>query len=599
MALAPALLKKPITPVPAPAPVAPPAVSSTGLIYNPATGQYQAPPAPAPIPQTGIKSAPTPAPTPSAAPAPYVPKTGQAGVVASAAGAPVYPTGQSVLDFFASKLTTAQKFQNIRGVVRIAGNPTAITIGTGGGLISTPEELLSKGFSEGDVQEITPEVAQQLGINVKDVYARTGPERTAADTQKTKEATTSGDQGAVQGEITGINDKANADAQAEADAISATTTKVDLSGSTKLVEKITKMLDDQANAPAPTSMKTEYLNERAKLNVGGLETELAGLDAEIAKLDADFSTSEEGLEQRQVSMGQIRRRQTATSIQYQREKRDLVVERNGVANQLNMKYGVLDTMVKLADMDIDNAREAYNTKFNQAIALTNLIRGIDNDAKTDADRKADNARAMLTVQIDLLKSGNIDYASLDASQKANITALEIAAGYPVGTTQFIHATIKDPIISVAGSYVGTDGYKYTQIMTKKADGSTSFVEMRSENKEKGPAGPGATEAQRDYAWAGGEAATGMTPAEWITRKDDDDKLTEPENLRDVTSKLATYLNKNTGTKDDYVSPETYKQGKNAWITDGYSGEDFDKSFKSFVNPDHYKDYGFSAAKWRE
>lgn len=54
-------------------------------------------------------------------------------------------------------------------------------------------------------------------------------------------------------------------------------------------------------------------------------------------------------------------------------------------------------------------------------------------------------------------------------------------------------------------------------------------------------------------------------------------------------KLATYLSGLTG-KDGYVAPTDYKAAKAAWITDGYSGKDFDAIFGLYVNPSHSEDY---------
>ena len=61
-------------------------------------------------------------------------------------------------------------------------------------------------------------------------------------------------------------------------------------------------------------------------------------------------------------------------------------------------------------------------------------------------------------------------------------------------------------------------------------------------------------------------------------------------LRDNTQKVGAYLTGRAGT-DKYVEPSDYKAMKNAWVSDGFSSYDFDKTFSNFVNPKRAVDYG--------
>ena len=73
-------------------------------------------------------------------------------------------TAQEILKQF--QITPEQQTQNILGAVRIGEGQQVFTLGTGGGPIESPQQLLSAGFREDQVQSISAEEAQSLGIQV-------------------------------------------------------------------------------------------------------------------------------------------------------------------------------------------------------------------------------------------------------------------------------------------------------------------------------------------------------------------------------------------------------------------------------------------------
>ena len=71
-------------------------------------------------------------------------------------------TAQEILGLF--ETTPERTAQNVLGAVRIGGQQQVFTLGTGGRAIETPEQLLTAGFREEEVLEVTAEEAAQLGI---------------------------------------------------------------------------------------------------------------------------------------------------------------------------------------------------------------------------------------------------------------------------------------------------------------------------------------------------------------------------------------------------------------------------------------------------
>ena len=360
-----------------------------------------------------------------------------------------------------------------------------------------------------------------------------------------------------QAEIDKLNQAANTDQDNEFSIIdTAAKGKVDLSTSTGLVQQLIELLGTQkTQQESAPSLEQKFVAEREKLGIGTLETSLAKADTDLKKLDADYASTIEEEEGRQVSMTQIRRRQSAEEVAYNRLRRDLVVERDSIANQLNQKYGVLNAMVKFAGEDYDNAQQNYQFRWNAAMQMTNLVKGIEDSAKTDQERKVDNARANVQIMFNLLKEGNIDYDALDEASKLDIKNMEIQAGFPVGFTKFVSETVDEPVVHFGSEFTDASGNRIQPVYV--VDKDTGNLTQKNINL--------------------GQGTTGK------------DKLTEPEKLQKARSGIVAYFNTKKGG-DGYVSPADFKTARNAWAADGLADEDFLKGFKNWANPDNYEDY---------
>lgn len=239
---------------------------------------------------------------------------------------------------------------------------------------------------------------------------------------------------------------------------------VDVSESSKLLKSISEALT--ATPPVPKSDVQTYNDERAALNVGPLEDSRNSIQAEIDKLDADYKTLTDTETNRPVSVLQINRRKTQEQIQYEDARRQLAVKLDTVNNQLNQKYSIIDTMVKYTDADNQTAQQNYTNQFNKAIALTNLIKGITDDQKSDAEKAVDNARANATLMINTLKDKNVNYNSLDASSLNDIKNLEIQAGLPTGFIKFALSATDQPVVSFGSEFTDANGKRQVPIYTK-------------------------------------------------------------------------------------------------------------------------------------
>ena len=359
-----------------------------------------------------------------------------------------------------------------------------------------------------------------------------------------------GGQPNIQAEIQAITDQGNQEQEGDFATIQEETDVVDLSKSAELVDKLLQSLEEgpKVAEEAPKTLQQIFTDEKQKLALGELETELSTLDSELAQLDADYSSTVEGTEQQRAPMGSIRRNLSETQLQYNRKRRDMVAERDSVARELNTKYSILNTMVSLAGQDIDNAQQDYQNKFNRNVQMINLLKGVEQEEKTDQERKTDNARANVQIMTNLLKEGNIDYANLDASTLLDIKNMEIQAGLPVGFTSFVNKTVDEPVVSFLTPFTNEQGNRIQPVGVKNADGTFSVKNIN----------------------LGGIA--------------DKDTQTESTKTQDYNASMWKQLDSVAGS-NGYISVENYKKARSAWGATGLSSADFDKRFASFRNPD--------------
>jgi len=231
----------------------------------------------------------------------------------------------------------------------------------------------------------------------------------------------------MQQEVAKMDEQINTAGQQEAETLSGT--KIDVKDSSAL---ISKLIETEKDKPTIPSLSEQLSAKRASLGLDTLETQLNEADAQIAKLEADYHAVEAEEGGRLVSMGQIRKRQSALGIEYTKKRGELQTQRTNVANQLNMKYGALETFMKFTGQDYENANKSYQQKFNNAITMSNLMRGIEEDQKTEQERAKDNARANVDIMYDLIKSGQVNYDLLPKTTQMDIRNMELRSGLPAG-----------------------------------------------------------------------------------------------------------------------------------------------------------------------
>lgn len=303
-------------------------------------------------------------------------------------------------------------------------------------------------------------------------------------------------------------------------------------------------------APQAPSMLDTYNSMREQYGLDAVETELGDLKAQEEQLNAQFRVNKAGEIAKPVAMGVIEGRISEQERTF-REDLDFVQRQISRKNdQLKTAYGVIDTIMNLTQKDFENARATYNDEFDAAYKMINIAQGIQKTNMDIYSQQQATARANAQIYVNLLSSGNMDLKNLPADAKVQLSKMELQAGLPLG---FFSTIKKDPKADII-STTSNDGQ--IQVLMRNPDGSLSMQTYGTKN------GGGTT--QKDYEQGS-------------------------ENYRKAVNLITKDLSGVKGS-DGYVSPTDYRNAKSEWVQAGFSAEDYDKSFKTFVNPNYARDY---------
>jgi LysM repeat protein len=182
------------------------------------------------------------------------------------------------------------------------------------------------------------------------------------------------------------------------------------------------------SAPPVPNLAQQYQTLFEQFGTDKLETEMGNVDKQIADLLALYDTAivQEG--QRLGSAATIRKRQDALSKERQIELNRLIGQKNVLVNQLNVKYGMIDTFMKMAQQTYQDARGNYEFEYNKSIQLQQLT------AQTQ-DRETDNARASMNSIVNMMSNAGMTWNELDTNMQYSLYQMEMQAGLPMGTMQ--------------------------------------------------------------------------------------------------------------------------------------------------------------------
>jgi len=138
------------------------------------------------------------------------------------------------------------------------------------------------------------------------------------------------------------------------------------------VQDLTSVLP-KTPAPVPVSALDTFNKMRAEQGVSDLETAVNDLTAQEDQLNAQFrvdTTAEKG---KPVALNVIAGR-IGEQEQLYRENLDFVQrQKSRKIDQLKTSYSLIDTIINLQQTDFNNAKSIYDSEYNKAFQMIDLI----------------------------------------------------------------------------------------------------------------------------------------------------------------------------------------------------------------------------------
>jgi len=272
------------------------------------------------------------------------------------------------------------------------------------------------------------------------------------------------------------------------------------------MEELKTTLTPAGGYPEDLNRVEKFEELRTDQGVEALETTLNDLKAQEEQAYANLRIRKAGEEGKPVAMGVISGRITEVEKQ-ERENLDFIQRQKArVVDELNTKYNVINMYMNFYGLDYQDSVNRYNTEFQQNLDMYQIIIGRQ-DAQMEAwEKDRANASANLTLMMNAITAGNLDYGSMSADQKVQIAKLEAQAGIPVGTMASVKMDADANIVFT------TSNEGVTQIGIRNADGTISVQKYG----ERISSGGGATEKQQYYVnMAKDDARTGVTLSQML------------------------------------------------------------------------------------
>lgn len=354
--------------------------------------------------------------------------------------------------------------------------------------------------------------------------------------------------------INNVNDAnahINSDQQSNFDTASKTddpATRTSASAYTDIFKQVSESLKSGLPEKIATPNLTQkYTDLRSQYGVTDLETSLADLNKQARDIQTISRQRTQAELDKPVAMNVIAGR--VTEEERQDNERLMAVNSSiqQVSDQLKTKYNVIDSLLKYSDMDYDNAKSSYDSQFSQNLQVMNTVKGMVDTANTQAEQKADDARANLQIIYNNFKTNNIDPTTIDEAQKTNIAKMELQAGLPQGF--YANVVDKNPKADIISTTTRDDqDKKYVDLVMRDKDGKIKVVTQYI-GQTRTVKGTGST--------------TPKAP-----------KITKEEIIAAQSKDLAA----NAGP-DNYVSPQEYEKQRRAWTQKtGYTAKEFDDAF---------------------
>ncbi len=323
-------------------------------------------------------------------------------------------------------------------------------------------------------------------------------------------------------------------------------------------------IESAMNVAQPQSYNSQQAyNELAgQYNLTGLQTLMTTAQLDIASMDTQISSLQSGLQtaltdeenRTGTTRGFYTSRARNISEGAQKELNTLSLARqtavnkyNAYAAQYNAALDTVKTIMEFKSSDYQNAQEEYDRAFSQALQLQSVL-------SREQDTLRDTASANLSTLLQYAGSNeNVSgIASLPVNLQNSIKTLCMQSGVSEEVVDYVLSQAKETKTEESSFHFSSlPSGKGTQVIEYSKTGGIKSVQN---------------------IYSGVEA-----------------EMTASEIEQSAISSMANQISSVAG-EDGRISPEDWAIALNAWISNGFTANDFINNFKVFANPTHLGDY---------
>lgn len=302
----------------------------------------------------------------------------------------------------------------------------------------------------------------------------------------------------------------------------------------QLAQSVTNLMQ-QESPERPRLMET-FTRLREEQGVSDIEQQLNDLKAQEEEIAATIRQRRTLERDKPVAQNVIEGR-ISTAERQESERADYVRRQiQTKVDQLNSAYNTINTIMTFTQADYELAKDEYDTKFNQAMQVTELMRGLRRDEMDEREYAQSTARANLQITTNAIYQGNLRYEDLSPQQRTEITKMEVQAGLPPGFVSNLKLNPKDQIVFTSSNQ------GVTQVGIRNPDGTISV---------------------ESYGTRIGDGSSS-----------DSDQ---------IQSEMAEYL-ESFSNSYGHVTPEIYNKARRMWIQEGGDDTVFDERFRVYRDP---------------
>lgn len=262
-----------------------------------------------------------------------------------------------------------------------------------------------------------------------------------------------------------------------------------------IMEEIKKTITPDIAAPETPDYEQSLRDLRTEYGIDPLEMNLNDLNSQLQELYAQRESRIQSERDKTVATNIIAGR--IGEVERQENERIAALERSisNVTNQLNTKYGIVNSLMDAKQLDYKTAAEAYDAQMQENITLFNAAQSIEDSLKTEDQRVIDNARSSAQILVNGFSNAGMTYDQLSDAQKTILAKLSLESGFGTDFYQTLLATTQEVQAEVLTSIV-SDDKAYVTVVYKNGTTATVPTGMpRSSNVPAGGSGGGSTSTE--------------------------------------------------------------------------------------------------------